>query len=291
MAASACTPDVVSPPSQALSSDHPVAADLAPPVSVYANEPLGFTHVLENSASGLPGTIGFTSALDGFWRMNASPNTKAITDTSAPCSPPGVWSATYPSGLTAGSGPVTLWGQISKTSAPEARQWYLRACLKVGRSGGFQNQPSGTKMMIISLSGDPALKRCSVIPIIQGDGTVVVKSSWNANVTFECAGLLPTVKFMQLPGVGRPIKSDVWQVHEWIVDVGDVDQSNGRFRWWIDGKLVLDRKNKFRTRANGLTHGVYWWRWTPTWGGMVGVRTRPDDYQIDDIYVSSFGKP
>jgi hypothetical protein len=117
-----------------------------------------------------------------------------------------------------------------------------------------------------------------------------VKSSWYAQVAFVCGGILPSTKFVQLSSAGRAIKSDVWQVHEWLIDVGDIGQANGTFTWWIDGKLVVDKRgHKFRTQA--LPHGVYRWKWAPTWGGVGGVKTRADDYQVDDIYVSSYGKP
>jgi hypothetical protein len=148
MAATACTPDVVSPPSQAVSSDHTASTDHASPVTAYANEPAGFTRLLQNSATALPAVLQYTALNPaGFWRMNPSPNTKLITTSAAPCSPPGVWSATYPAGFKAGSGPVTLWAQGASTgTVPEARRWYMRSCIKVGRAGGYENQTYGTKM-------------------------------------------------------------------------------------------------------------------------------------------------
>ena len=174
----------------------------------------------------------------------------------------------------------------------ESRRWYIRACIKVGRASQYENQATATKLFFVQLADDPSSARCSLIPMIKGDARQLVKSTWNALGAFDCAGVLPSANFYQLPNVGRPIKADVWQVHEWLIDAGDVNQANGRFQWWIDGQLVMDHKNhKFRTTADGNTHGIYRWRWAPTWGGMVGVRTRSDYYRIDDVYISGWGKP
>jgi hypothetical protein len=224
--------------------------------------------------------------------MNSTPTAAGLNDATALCSPPGVWSATYPTGLRAGSGPVTLWGQTSTTTAAESRRWYIRACIRVGRAGAYENQAWGTKLWYATVGDAPGPGHCSIIPIIKGDVVQAAKSTWNAGATFECSGVLPTVRFLQLSSVGRPIKADVWQVHEWLIDAGDIDQANGRFRWWIDGQLVLDKQNqKFRTNASGFYHGLSKWRWAPTWGGTLGVRTRVDYYKIDDVYISRNGKP
>jgi len=215
-----------------------------------------------------------------------------LNDAAAPCSPPGVWFAKYRSGLKAGSGPVTLYAQKTSTQATESRRWYVRACIRVGRAGQYENQATGTKLWFASVGDAPGPAHCSVVPMIKGDAVQAVKSTWTAGATFECSGVLPTVRFLQIPSAGRPIKADVWQVHEWLIDAGDIDKTNGRFQWWIDGNLVLDRQNqKFRTNQSGFYHGLSKWRWAPTWGGTVGTRTRDDYYLIDDVYVSSNGKP
>jgi len=168
----------------------------------------------------------------------------------------------------------------------------MRICMKVGAGGLYENQATGTKLGLISVGDAPSTGHCSIIPMIKGDGVQAVKSSWTATVNFECSGVLPTVRFYQIASAGRPIKSDVWQIHEYLIDAGDVDRANGRLRWWIDGKLVLDRTNqKFRTNKSGYYHGLSRWRWAPTWCGIIGVRTRADNYQIDDVFVSVYGKP
>jgi len=254
------------------------------------HQPAGYTRIMHNKADALPTASGWSTAFDGVWHLNNYPPVSKVRDGGAPCSPPNVWSATYRPGLLAGSGPVTLVGQ-SGPRATEARYWYIRICLKVGRNGKFENQATGTKMWFLSVGDAPATGHCSIIPMIKGDAVQAIKPDWNAMATFECSGVLPTVRFLQIKSVDRPIKSDVWQVHEWLIDAGDIDKTNGRFRWWIDGKLVLDHKNhKFRTTKSGYSHGLSRWRWAPTWGGTKGVRTRADDYRIDDVFVSQRGR-
>ena len=254
------------------------------------HEPAGYSRIMLNKADALPTARGWSTGVDGVWHLNNYPPATKLSASSAPCSPPNIWSATYQPGLVAGSGPVTLVGQ-SGVRASEARYWYIRICLKVGRNGKFENQATGTKMWFLTVGDAPSTGHCSIIPLIKGDAAQATKSDWNAAATFECSGVLPTVRFLQLKTVDRPIKADVWQVHEWLVDAGDVNQANGRFRWWINGQLVLDRKNhRFRTSKSGYYHGLSKWRWAPTWGGTLGVRTRADDYQIDDVYVSQSGR-
>jgi len=287
-----CSPDSTSPTTSTASSDAS-AADRSSGSSVgFQHQPTGFTTLTVNTANVFPPfSGGWYSSLPGAWKMNQSSTATLISDASAPCSPPTAWSATYRAGLAAGSGPITLWGQSGAT-VKESRKWYVRACIKVGNAGGYENQSWGTKMWFGTVGDSPSAPRCSIIPVIKGDGKQAVKSSWTAMTTFECGGVLPTVNFYQIPSAGRPIKSDTWQVHEWLIDAGDIDQKNGRFQWWIDGVLVIDKQGqKFRTAASGRTHGLSVWRWTPTWGGMNGVRTRTDYYKIDDVYVSAWGTP
>jgi len=163
--------------------------------------------------------------------------------------------------------------------------------MRVGRAGQYENAPTATKIWFGTVGDAPGPGHCSVVPMIKGDGTQAVKSNWVAIAAFECSGVLPTVNFYQLPSAGRPIKSDVWQVHQWLIDAGDINQSNGRFQWWIDGKLVMDKQNqKFRTTKSGFSHGLSKWRWAPTWGGATGVKTRVDYFIFDDVYVSGNGK-
>lgn len=299
-AVAGCGPDSVESSLPVAESGPDASADKAPDgkapadkaASVFPNEPAGFTTVLINHADQIPATITWSTASAGVWRMFPTPPAVEVSSSTAPCSPPGSWRATYWKGMLAGRGPVTVFSQGTSGKAPESRRWYVRVCIRVGRNGGYENQATGTKLGFLSISDDPAKERCAVIPRIKGDAVQAVKSTWMAEVTFECGGMLPTILFRQLQNLptGRPIKSDVWQVHEWLVDVGDINQANGSFKWWIDGKLVVDRQGQ-KFRSSAVTHGVYRWRWSPTWGGVQGVRTRDDDYFVDDVYISGYGKP
>ena len=289
LAAFGCAPDGTTPSGDL--SDHS-AAQVTAQSTGHQHEPAGFTAVTNNTTDALPPIPTFVSGPPGVWRMNYSPTAKLLSDATAPCSPPHIWSTTYKAGMLAGRGPITLWSQGKTGAPPESRRWYIQVCMKVGRNGLYENHAVGTKLFFLMLSDDPAIERCALVPLAKGDAVQAIKSTWNVFVTFQCAGILPTVNFYQLGTVGRPFKSDVWQMHEWVLDVGDIDQANGRFQWWIDGKLVLDKQNqKFRTAKSGLTHGVSRWKWAPTWGGTTAIRTRDDDYQIDNVYVSGQGKP
>ena len=285
-----CAPDGTTPSGDL--SDH-LSVDQATAQSTgHQHEPLGFTTVTKNTTDALPPSFNFFSSTPGVWKMVSAPTARLVTDATAPCSPPRVWSTTYKAGMQAGRGPITLWSQGKTGAPPESRRWYIQLCMKLGRNGLYENQAVGTKLFFISLADDPSIERCAVIPRAKGDVVQAIKSSWTVWAGFECAGILPNATFYQIAGAGRPLKSDVWQVHEWLLDAGDIDQANGRFQWWIDGKLVLDKRNqKFRTHKSGMTHGINRWRWAPTWGGIGGTRTRDDDYQIDNVYVSGQGKP
>ena len=250
-----------------------------------AHQPAGFTPLAENTAAALPPTQGFGSAVFGNWHVNPAPATQVgmVSSVATMCSPPGAWRATYTAGWTAGKGPITLLTQNWR----EVKRLYVKVCLKIGKTGQYENQPTGTKMMFFTVSDDPMVARCSIIPRVRGDGAVATKPNWMVDVEFNCAGVLPTANWTQLSGVGRPLRSDVWQVHEWLLDAGSVDKNDGSVQWWIDGQLVLNRTGvKIRTAKNGNTHGFSRWKWAPTWGGTAGVKTRADDYMIDHVYVS-----
>jgi len=288
----ACAPDSTAPAANSSETLTPAANRGAVAATTHQHEPVGYSPAFDNRADGLPPVTAWYTGSVGAWRMNYSSTAGELNDAAAPCSPPGVWFAKYRSGLKAGSGPVTLYAQKTSTQATESRRWYVRACIRVGRAGQYENQATGTKLWFASVGDAPGPAHCSVVPMIKGDAVQAVKSTWTAGATFECSGVLPTVRFLQIPSAGRPIKADVWQVHEWLIDAGDIDKTNGRFQWWIDGNLVLDRQNqKFRTNQSGFYHGLSKWRWAPTWGGTVGTRTRDDYYLIDDVYVSGSGKP
>lgn len=250
-----------------------------------SKEPSGFSPLAINSATVLPPTTGFGPAVLGSWHVNPAPATQVgmATSSAAKCSPPQAWRTTYPAGWTAGKGPITLLTQDWR----EVKRLYVKVCLRVGRSGQYENQATGTKLMFFIVSDAPNVGRCSIIPHVRGDGAVLIRPNWTVDIKFECANTLPNATWTELSGVGRALRSDVWQVHEWLIDAGSVDKNDGSVKWWIDGQLVVSRTGlKIRTAKNGYTHGFSRWKWAPTWGGTGGVKTRADDYMIDHVYVS-----
>jgi hypothetical protein len=69
------------------------------------------------------------------------------------------------------------------------------------------------------------------------------------------------------------------------MELNTLGQRNGILRWWIDGNLAMDYRDMTYIFGNH-TSGFNGWKWNPTWGGMGGIRTRPDVIQIDHIYLS-----
>ena len=259
---------------------------LPPALSAQGREPANYLPIVSNSASVMPPRVGFGEAELGGWHVNPAPITQVgmAWAATAPCTPPQVWRATYTVGWTAGKGPITL---LTQDWPWEANRLYVRVCLKLGRIGLYENQPSGTKMMFLSVGDSPGTARCSIVPRVKGNGSVSTMATWPVEISFECAGVLPTTSWPQLASAGRPFRSDVWQVHEWLLDAGSIDRADGSALWWIDGQLVLRAAGlKMRTTASGNTHGFSRWKWAPTWGGTVGTKLRGDDYLIDHVYIS-----
>src|SRR6185503_4253472 len=213
LASFGCAPDGTTPSGEL--SDRFSADQVTPLSTGHQHEPLGFTAVTNNTTDALPPIPTFVSGPPGVWRMNYSPTAKLLSDATAPCSPPHIWSTTYKAGMLAGRGPITLWSQGKTGAPPESRRWYIQLCMKLGRNGLYENQAVGTKLFFISLADDPSIERCAVIPRAKGDVVQAIKSSWTVWAGFECAGILPNATFYQIAGAGRPLKSDVWQVHEW----------------------------------------------------------------------------
>ena len=256
-----------------------------------SQEPSGLAVVVSSNANKLPivdGLLHLISGWDGVWGMNKGSTTVSVNDLAAPCSPPGTWKATYSKGWEDGVGPVTLWAQRTKIPTAEYKLAYIRVCLKIGNNGLYENQSSGTKLMFINLGDGPTGAHCSIIPRVDGDGGVKIKADWRAEISFECFNVIPNALWYEKNTNIRPIKSDKWQVHEYIINAGDIDKNNGYIKWYIDGTLAIEKYNiLFRTAKSNFTHKVYKWKWAPTWGGNSGqVKTRVDYYYIDDIYMS-----
>jgi hypothetical protein len=96
-------------------------------------------------------------------------------------------------------------------------------------------------------------------------------------------------------GFNRNLKQNVDQAalmtcgewHQWeiVLELNTLGSANGVFKWWIDGRQVMDHRNVTYVFGKN-TNGFWNWKWNPTWGGTKGERTRDDYMFIDHVYMS-----
>ncbi len=277
--------------------------------SAHPHEPPGFVRILENACDAFPpvmgrATVGDPGVLAGFWQMSSTTRT-ATMDPTAPFSAPGTWEWTYRSGCWGGTAPLTLEGRELATIAPEHDALYFSVWLRFGDATGWEGHHTSTKLLFIRVGGLPPNGAGSLIPIIAGDGCVPsangcgpsqcalsTRPTYRAEMHYENRDMpagLTSRAMRTTSGPPRPLLAGVWQHHEMLVRVSDVDATNGEVSWWIDGTLVMHHTDVYlRDSSTAQTHALWGqMHLSPTWGGGPAARTRPDRMAWDHVYVSA----
>jgi hypothetical protein len=69
---------------------------------------------------------------------------------------------------------------------------------------------------------------------------------------------------------------------EWHVQYATAGGADGLVEWWLDG-VLQGRYADVRTPED---RGFIEYQFSPTWGGIDGVKTAPDYFRFDQVKLS-----
>jgi len=251
--------------------------------NAHPNEPPGFTAFAEHNLSSFPAQTRGLGGLLGAWYAIGSTNLGVVTpDLTAPASPPNVLSVRFPKGLVAGTGPVNFggWDVAGKTAGQKSKLYFSMWLKCVGTD--YENQSVGTKMGFFGGAVATSATAHNSWFFLKGIGTQTIAPNYKVELhqsNPNPINLPQNVSTQQLMACG------VWHHWEAILQLNGLGQSDGKFQWWIDGTLVMDRPDLVYIYP-GATNRFYDYVFNPTWGGTGGSKTRDDFWRIDHIYMS-----
>jgi hypothetical protein len=219
-----------------------------------------------------------------------NPRLQVIEDPTAPVSPPEVMRVRFPAGWQAGRGPVTWggWDAAGKGRSGQKEKVYFSMWIKID-GPSYENQAVGTKMGFFGAARPTTMASHNTWFFLKGAGRQMIAGAFPVEVHQSFEGpMAPRDKVRSLSqnfSRDRVMTAGVWHHWEALLELNTVGQSNGIFKWWIDGELVMNYSNM--TYIYGTyTNGFYDFNFNPTWGGTGGTKTKTDDILIDHIYIS-----
>jgi hypothetical protein len=240
-------------------------SNTTPPVpGGWANEPAGMTlrtdwgldQAIPTSGDvSIPGSPG--------WKVvaNASPGSSRgwaarVSDASAPLSPSNVYDFVYPSGLSEGEAPATVYyAGLGATDLYAGFWWKASSPFDIGPNGNkiafmFNGGGGAGGQQFLILYPDQRLR---VLPEYPGD------YQWrtpNVNATVVTLGQ--------------------WHKIEWYAS------KNGTLKWWLDGLL----QGSYTNATNSYNFDMF--QFSPTWGGNSGAtKNQTDHYWFDHARLST----
>ncbi len=279
------------------------------PKSLRANEPAGFVPFAISSASHVPQHLpgenrsrgGSVADSDDSRRSNEdmgrwythplrNPRMQVIDDPTAPMSPPKVMQIRFPAGWEAGRGPATWggWDNTGKGRAGQKEKVYFSMWLKI-QGPTYENEIVGTKMGFFGAATPTTFATHNTWFFLKGFGRPTIADAFPVEIHqsfFGPGAPRDNVRnIRQNIARGRVMTAGVWHHWEALLELNTPGATNGVFKWWIDGQLVMSYSNMTYIYGN-YTNGFYDFNFNPTWGGRGDVKTKEDAILIDHIYMS-----
>jgi len=251
--------------------------------NAHPNEPPGFVAFAEHNLSSLPSQTRSLGGLLGGWYALQSTNLAVVTpDLTAPGSPPNVLSVRFPRGMVAGVGPVNFggWDILGKVQGQKSKLYFSMWLKCVGPD--YENQAVGTKMGFFGGATATNTAAHNSWFFIKGIGTQTIAPAFK--VELHQSNPNP-INLPQNVNTQSVMTCNAWHHWEAVLELNTLGQANGKFKWWIDGILVMDRPDLTYIYP-GNTTKFYDYVFNPTWGGTGGTKTRDDFMRIDHIYIS-----
>jgi hypothetical protein len=208
----------------------------------------------------------------------------------------GVLRHTMPRGQRPGTGGATMdvWDNVGSPTLMKEMYVSHRVRLVSGDNDGLYEFYSGTnKLGFFGYQGNtPSDFFVRAQPSGAGSGTGELRSS-------AVLGIAQQNNVSRSAWSNTHIQVDTW--HHWEFqfvlnnpannyEVDGKTRGDGIFRWWQDGKLILELKDV--AFATDTSHGFFGYRWNPTWGGGTGHddKARTDYIEVDDLYIAGIPK-
>lgn len=268
-------------------------------IVLHPNEPTGLTRFAETDFAGLPALSGLPGTLAGNFYTAVSPasHMAIVSDPTALQSPTSVLQVDFEAGTNPGFEVGTSggyrqfggWDLGSVLSNTEYSEYYESTMFKIP-TPDFETQEVGVKILgywgvdddnqsLATGSGPTEL-----YAIMRGAGTSTkIMSSWNLDMYTQ--GISSTV-LPQNKNLSTKITAGVWHQFETYMKLNTIGQSNGIWKWWLDGVLIGDYENiQF---INSTKSSGFWGRsMNLVWGGQGGTpKTRTDYIWFNRMYMS-----
>jgi len=233
-----------------------------PPPGVWPNEPAGLPLVTDwglDVALPTSGDVPIPGSPGWHVNFNSSVGNQqgwALlgTDASALGSPPGIYDFVYPSGMVQGSAPATVYYPSINVQEIYIGFWWKASnpteLIGAGQKICFEFYPTGNAYMVYTGSGRP------------GGGHIDIVTSGSNRWTFNVDAT--DVPFGQ------------WHQVEWYMS-----RASGALKLWVDGVLKTSVAN---VSYPGSSFVMF--QFSPTWGGVGGVKTETDHYYFDHVHIS-----
>lgn len=255
----------------------PTAAVQATPNStgLFSNEPAGFTEIIEDGITSLPGAPNWVLGNNWDGRMSI------VQDIQAPVSGPNVMQFKFKDGLEAGVGGGGFY--YNGDFAQEYEEFYCSIHVKLVGSD-WEAPPVQQKLWYVYFAGtDPGTYKDGFLGLNPGQaaGTLVTSMSQKFSTQYVDAE-----NYYQQFGSNYQVGD--WAQIETYLKHGDLDTENGLLKVWVDDVLVIDRDDVL-TRTTALPRGFYDWEFATVYGGTGYTKTRDDYMWLDHVYLSGKG--
>jgi uncharacterized protein YjdB len=267
------------------------------PSSLYPNQPSGLTRFAELNFNALPGVAGSLGTLLGNYYTLVSPasHMAIISDPTAPQSPSSVLQVDFQVGTQPGSAAASGyrefggWDGAGVLSNTEYSEYYESTWFKIP-TPDFETQEVGVKMLGywgVGNNNQPSATGTGptqMYSIMRGSGTgTTIMSSWNLDMYTDGVSTRALPQNMNL---STKITAGSWHHFETYMKLNTVGQSNGIWKWWLDGVLIGDYEDMQFISATQPS-GFFGRSMDLVWGGQGGTaKTRTDYVWFDHMYMS-----
>jgi hypothetical protein len=267
-------------------------------IMLHPNEPSGLTRFAEEDFAGLPALLGNLGTLAGNFYHQVSPagHFALVTDPTALQSPTSVLQVDFESGTQPGYDVGTTggfrqfggWDQGGVLSNTEYSEYYESTMLKIP-TADFETQSVGVKILGywgVDANNQPAATGpgpVQLYAIMRGAGSTKIMSSWNVDMYTQ--GISSTA-LPQNKNLTTKLTAGTWHQFETYMKLNTIGQSNGIWKWWLDGVLIGDYENM--QFINSTKSSGFWGRsMNLVWGGQGGTpKTRTDYIWFNRMYMS-----